>query len=277
MTPIHRVLFPADAYMIDDGSAEEGVGLTLGGDIIVLNEFAVAPGQETITQVKIAWGAPNTFDPTLDGLPYTVAIWSDPKGNGDPNDAQLLTTASGVVSNQGTDTFITTDITPTTITTANFFVGFVITHAAGQVPAAFDETDPTFSSRSYIALDTTPGTGNIMDLTANEYPPLPIEAYGLFGNWLVRANTSSGGPDLTLSASTHRQKGNVIVTLSWNSTGSGRIDVLRNGVVIANTDDDGSLRDRLGHHTGKFFYQICVANSSNCSNEVLVKAPPRGE
>jgi len=273
-TPLHRLLFPADTYMIDDGSAGDAIGES--GDLIVLNEFTVIPGQETINQVNIAWGTPAFFDPTLDGLPYTVAIWSDPNGDGDPDDAQLLTTAAGVVSDQGTDTFITTNITAT-ITTANFFVGFVITHAAGQYPAALDETDPTFSNRSYVAAGFTPGSGNIMDLTDNDAPVGTNESYGLIGNWLVRANTSSGGPDLTLAASKHRQGGNTIVVLEWNSTGSGRIDILRNGEVIANTDDDGSVRDRLGSDTGKFFYQVCVANSSNCSNEILVKVRPPGD
>ena len=41
-----------------------------------------------------------------------------------------------VVSQEGTDTFITTAIPPTMVTTANFFVGFLISHAAGQFPAA---------------------------------------------------------------------------------------------------------------------------------------------
>ena len=80
-----------------------------------------------------------------------MAIWSDPNGDGSPTDAVLLTTAGGVVANQGTDTFISTDIADTTITTSNFFVGFLITHNAGQFPAAFDETSPTFSNRSYVA------------------------------------------------------------------------------------------------------------------------------
>ena len=274
MNPIHRLLFPADTYMIDDGSAEDAIGVP--GDLIILNEFAVIPGQETINQVNIAWGTPVFFDPTLDGLPYTVAIWSDPNGDGNPDDAHLLTTAGGIVSDQGTDTFITTNINAT-ITTANFFVGFVITQGTNQFPAAFDKTDPTYLNRSYVAASTTPGNGNIMDLTDNDLPVAPIEIYGLFGNWLVRANTSSGGPTLTLAVSKHRQAGNVIVSLAWNSTGSGRIDVLRKGVVIANTDDDGSVRDRLGSDTGKFFYQVCVANSSNCSNEILVKVRPPGD
>src|SRR5205085_6529646 len=134
--------------------------------------------------------------------------------------------------------------------------------------AAFDETNPTYSNRSYVAGGST-GSGNIMDLTDNELPVAPIEIYGLIGNWLVRANTSSGGPTLTLAATKHRQAGNVIVSLVWNSTGSAAIDVVRNRTIIATTDDDGSARDRLGTQTGSFFYQVCVAGSSNCSNEVL--------
>ena len=120
---------------MDDGTAENAVGLTLGGDIICLNEFAVVPGSETIESLEIAWGTPAFPDPSLNGLPYTVAVWSDPNGDGNPTDAVLLTTAGGVVANAGTDTFISTDITDTTITTANFFVGFLIAHNAGQFPA----------------------------------------------------------------------------------------------------------------------------------------------
>jgi len=185
----HKILFPNSTYMIDDGSAEDAIGLTSGGDIISLNEFAVIPGSETITTVSIAWGTPAFPDPSLNGLPYTVCIWSDPNGNGEPSDAVLLNTASGVVSQQGTDTFITTDIADTTISTKNFFVGFLITHNAGQFPAAFDESNPIFN-RSYVAGGAS---GNINNLTQNDIPVAPIEGFGLFGNWMVRADAGGGG------------------------------------------------------------------------------------
>ena len=83
-------------------------------------------------------------DPTLNGLPYTAVLWSDPNGDGSPTDAVVLAMAPGVISQAGTDTFITTAIPPTMVTTANFFVGFLITHTAGQFPAAFDETRTNF-------------------------------------------------------------------------------------------------------------------------------------
>ena len=78
----------------------------------------------------------------------------------------VLAQAPGVISQQGTDTFITTAIPPTMVTTANFFVGFLITHTAGQFPAAFDESAP-IPNRSWIAL-----TSSINDLSG----AAPIES-----------------------------------------------------------------------------------------------------
>src|SRR5438034_5017522 len=75
---ITKVLLPQETYQLDDGSAEDAIGLTLGGDIISLNQFDVIPGSATITALDIAWGTPAFPDPTLDGLPYTVVVWDDP-------------------------------------------------------------------------------------------------------------------------------------------------------------------------------------------------------
>ena len=180
----HRLLVAGAVYMIDDGSAEDSFGLSAGGDFICLNEFAVVPGFETIHTVSLAWGTPVFLDPTLNGLPYTAILWSDPNGDGSPTDAVVLATASGVIANEGTNTFINTDFPPTTIPTANFFVGFVISHGADQFPAAFDETAPSYSNRSYVAGGTT---GDIYDLNHNDLPVAPTDSYGLVGNWLIRA------------------------------------------------------------------------------------------
>jgi hypothetical protein len=269
INPIHKLLFPDATYEIDDGSAEDAIGLTAGGDTIALNGFPVIPGSENITSVEIAWGTPAFFDPSLDGLPYTVAIWSDPNGDGSPTDAVLLTTASGVVSNQGTDTFITTTINAT-ITTPGFFVGFLITQLAGQFPCAFDETNPTLSNRSFIAGDTTPGTGNITNLNDNELPVAPIEFYGLIGNWLIRANAGTGGGDITLGAEVRRQGGNKIVALSWSPADGGDINVFRNGVNIGTTLDDGQAQDK-NPGIGQWDYQVCETDSGDCSNTARVR------
>jgi len=68
------------------------------------------------------------------------------------------------------------------VTTTNFFVGFLITHTAGQFPAAFDETAPTLPNRSWVAI-----TSSINDLSGAQ----TIESAGLVGNWLIRADGSA--------------------------------------------------------------------------------------
>ncbi len=185
-----RALLPSSVYMLDDGTSENSIGLTAGGEIVCLNEFAVIPGSETITSINIAWGTPTFPDPSLNGLPYTVAVWSDPNGDGSPTDAVLLTTASGVVADEGTDTFIDVAITPTTITTQNFFVGFGIDHVAGQFPSAFDEDNP-LPNRSWIAGSNTQGGADLEDLNNNDIPVATIESFGLFGNWMIRADAGA--------------------------------------------------------------------------------------
>ena len=175
---------PLFTYMIDDGTAEDSVGLTAGGSLVALNSFPVSGGNNVITSISIAFGTPLFPDPTLNGLPYTAVLWSDPNGDGSPTDAVVLAMAPGVISQQGTDTFITTVIPPTMVTTTNFFVGFLITHTAGQFPAAFDETAPTLPNRSWVD-----ATANINDLSA----AITIESAGLVGNWLIRADGEGGG------------------------------------------------------------------------------------
>jgi len=174
--------------MIDDGTAEDSIGLTSGGSFVACNSFPVSGGNNVITSISIAWGTPAFPDPTLNGLAYTAVLWSDPNGDGSPTDAVVLAMAPGVISQQGTDTFITTVIPPTMVTTTNFFVGFLITHTAGQFPAAFDETAPTLPNRSWVAQTTS-----INDLSG----AITIESAGLVGNWLIRADGNTGGPTPT--------------------------------------------------------------------------------
>jgi hypothetical protein len=184
---------PLFTYVIDDGTAEDSIGLTNGGSFVACNEFPVSGGNNVITSISIAWGTPVNPDPTLNGLAYTAVLWSDPNGDGSPTDAVVLASAPGVISQEGTNTFITTTIPPTMVTTPNFFVGFLITHNAGQFPAAYDETAP-LPGRSWVAQ-----TSNINDLSG----AVLVETVGLPpGNWLIRAEGQTGGtPSPTPTAS----------------------------------------------------------------------------
>ena len=178
---------PLFTYQIDDGTAEDSIGLTSGGNLLVLNSFPVSGGNNVITSISIAWGTPAFPDPSLNGLPYTAVLWSDPNGDGSPTDAVVLAQVNGVIASAGTDTFITTPISPTMVTTTNFFIGFVMAQTAGQFPAAFDESAP-IPNRSWVSIG-----GNINNLS----DAVTIESVGLVGNWLIRADGNTGGPTPT--------------------------------------------------------------------------------
>ena len=177
---------PLVTYAIDDGTAEDSVGLTNGGNLLCLNSFPVSGGNNMITSISIAWGTPVAPDPSLNGLSYTVVLWSDPNNDGSPTDAVVLATANDVIANANTDTFITTNITPTVVASQNFFVGFVLSQTAGQFPAAFDETAP-LPMRSWVSIG-----GNINNLS--DAQPIEVATGGqLVGNWLIRAEGVPGG------------------------------------------------------------------------------------
>jgi hypothetical protein len=164
-------------YRVDDGSSENSIGLTAGGDLIWLNRFSADPNNNLITSISAAFGTPAA----LNGTAVTVAIWADVDGN--PAHALLLNTANGVVANAGTDTFNTYAI-PDTLVNGNFFVGLKITHLAGQFPASIDTDGP--QHQSFVAGGAA-GTGNLSNLGANQIPVQSIDPI-LPGNWLVRAN-----------------------------------------------------------------------------------------
>jgi hypothetical protein len=175
----------AFTYSLDDGTAETAVGLTLNNDLIALNSFITIPGT-TIDTISIAFGfGPNAG--TLNGTPFQAVLWNDPNGDGNPSDATVLATANGFVAGAGTNTFVPLSISPTVVTTPNFFVGFILTQPSGTFPGALDQTPPTFANRSFVAANAA-GMGNIFDLTANSFVPLTtIEGAGISGNWLIRA------------------------------------------------------------------------------------------
>ena len=82
------------------------------------------------------------------------------------------------------------------------------------------------------------------------------------------------GGEITLSATVRRQQGNRFVKLTWSPANGGSVNLLRDGVVIQTTDDDGIAQNGLGHHTGIFVYQVCETDTGNCSNEVAVRVRP---
>ncbi|MEP6602077.1 MAG: sialidase family protein, partial [Nitrospirota bacterium] len=83
---------------------------------------------------------------------------------------------------------------------------------------------------------------------------------------------STGGV-IVLQAKGKPRNGKTQVTLSWSPADGGNINVLRDGVIVQTTPDDGATKDNLGTQTGTFTYQVCETDSGDCSNEVDVIVP----
>ena len=79
--------------------------------------------------------------------------------------------------------------------------------------------------------------------------------------------------NITLTARARTRQGQTTVKLQWSPADGGTINVLRDGVVVQTTADDGSTRDSLGNMTGTFTYQVCETDSGDCSNEVDITVP----
>ncbi|MEO7166943.1 MAG: hypothetical protein ABI787_00875 [Spartobacteria bacterium] len=279
INPIHSLLFPASTYMIDDGTAEDSVGFGNGSqnfESLWFNQFDVIPGQTSISTVSVAWGTP-AFPDALDGTPVTIAVWSDPNGDGNPSDAVLLASMPATIQNANTNTFADyTFATPVDLPAGatSFFVGDMtpMNNGPQHFFQGIDQSS-TLHRQSWIAAMSSGGAVDINNPGNNDFLGL-IDDFGLPGNWLIRADAGGGtGGDITLTAKARRQGGNRTVALSWTPADGGAIDVLRDGNVIANTADDGGAQDRLGDVQGiqTFTYQVCESDTGVCSNEVTVK------
>ncbi|HSU85312.1 MAG TPA: hypothetical protein VLI42_01140 [Chthoniobacterales bacterium] len=94
-------------------------------------------------------------------------------------------------------------------------------------------------------------------------------------NWRTRIGsfqlaTCGGGGGIALTAKSRVKNSKNQVQLTWTPADGGQVNVLRNGVTIQTTADDGKTNDNLGTMTGTFTYQVCETDSGDCSNTVNV-------
>jgi len=121
-----------------------------------------------------------------------------------------------------------------------------------------------------------PGGNWVYYNNANDFGALFTNTWTNTGekpDWAFNATFTGPANGLTLDATVKRQGGKRSVALTWSPADGGTINLVRNGVVIGTTDDDGQVRDNLGTHTGTFFYQVCETDSGDCSNAVRVVIP----
>lgn len=192
-----------DEYRLDDGVKEIGIGIQATGSnsIAWLNRFVVSAGNETVTAVRLAFGAdPLASDNIPDGTPVTVHLWYDFNQDGDPGDAVVLASGQGVVANSGTNAFNTVPLAlPVTLAAGEIVFAGAIVDYQGQFRVAGIDADGTDSIPPYPPNDHAflagSNNGMAVDPTAlalAQFPVAPVRSALFGGNgdgtWLVRLN-----------------------------------------------------------------------------------------
>lgn len=176
---------PPNEYKYDDGSIENALGLTAGGDMCWLHIFDSGPGDD-IFSLTSAFGNPNSPGSCPGaGTPITIAIWNDPTNDNDPNDAVFLDSAAGVLANPDTNTLNLYSFTSKVAVSGHFVVGCVVNQPSGNYPGPMDETAPT-TAFSWVCGDTT-SSFDYNNLANNNVPPAACGSIGFPCNWLLRA------------------------------------------------------------------------------------------
>lgn len=182
--------------VVDDGTAEDSIGLSAGGQFIWLNRFTPDPDAFpfTVDEVQVIF---NTTVGATDQ--FQVVIYSDTDGDGDPGTgAVYLGGETFTVQYNDMLTFNVFTLTePVQVEgPGDVLIGLVNRSGASgysDYPAAIDQS--ASQQRSWIG---TYAAGN-----PPAEPPLPadslwgrIDDFGFAGNWTLRAYGSSAAGDI---------------------------------------------------------------------------------
>lgn len=194
----------ATTYQLDDGSSENGLGLTNGGDIMWLNAYEVVEGAGTITEISSAFGCNTSNEPSCSenlpgGTTVRYFVYNDPNNDGDPSDAVLLTETEAVTEDPHTDTFVSSSVEGTEVEGTFFIAALYEGHTGSQFPAPMDESSD-FQQASWIVGDGG-GNFNSNDLSDNGLPPSFLGDIDFPANWLLRAEGTSGSSFVAVSPS----------------------------------------------------------------------------
>jgi hypothetical protein len=76
---------------------------------------------------------------------------------------------------------------------------------------------------------------------------------------------------MSLTVDGYKIKGNHTADLLWSGANSADVDIIRNGVIIVTTSNDGFYTDNIGSKGGATYtFQVCEAGTTNCSAEVTI-------
>ena len=250
------------SFVLDDGTYENNIGLndqaSTESAAIWLNRFSPPPGTGafTIDSISILW--PQNTNGSLVGKQVNLVAYYDADGDGDPSNATRL----------GGDNFVTIpDLDTFDVYTVNFavpgdgdvYVGFENTYALGGsspilFPAAIDE-DSGSQGHSWVA-GMSVGDPDPDNLANNDLFGV-IDAFGLPGNWLIRATGTAGGAGGDCSSPSD---------VPWLSAAPA------NGSVSSGSSQDVTVTaDATGLDPGSYSALLCVTTDD--PDNALVQIP----
>ncbi len=197
-----------DEYRLDDGVKELGVGIQATGSnsIAWLNNFTASATEPTITDIRVAFGGGLLDTNIPNGTTVDLYVWGDFNQDGDPSDAFVLETTSGVVANTGGNGFNTYTLpSPVTLNPGDSFFAGAIINYSGQFEVASMDDDGTDDIVNYPPMNHSwlAGSANGVPVDPNNLgaAQLPVDRVSNAlagipnfsdGTWMVRLNAVPG-------------------------------------------------------------------------------------
>lgn len=179
------------SFVLDDGTAEDGIGLTAGGEFLWINRFTPDPADFpfNLTEIQVLFTSTTSVNV---GEQVDLYVYQD--ADGDPsNGADFVGSLTGQTV-QVLDAFSVYPVNIPVSGPGDVLIGAVNrgSDVAGQFPAAIDLT--ASQGRSWVGFGTV-----------DDPPVIPlatwgtIDSFGFAGNWLIRGTGLVGDPEPTLS------------------------------------------------------------------------------
>lgn len=126
-------------YALDDGTGNFTIGPSqFDANMTWLNTFQAEPGFDWITEVSVSFGDIADNDGNSGSDMVTVAVLEDPNNDGDPSDAVLLGTGTGVWTDQASNVFLPFVLDAPVQVEGTFFVAVMMDVLERANPARMD-------------------------------------------------------------------------------------------------------------------------------------------
>ena len=171
-------------YALDDAAGNFTLGPSqFDANMTWLNTFDAQPGFQRIFSVFVSFGDTSDNSGNMGPDAVTVAVLEDPSDDGDPSDAVLLATGTGVWTDQASNVFIEYRLDRPADVEGTFFVAVMMDVIRGANPARMDPQGQGVGSLSWLFYNPEP---NLDDLGSSPFV-LRMSDSPFLGAWMIRA------------------------------------------------------------------------------------------